>query len=369
MAEKKLSPFEEKLNNWVSDHIQRIPFVQKIFFLDHLRTMIHASLSLVEALDILSKEVSNKRFNRILGQIKVEVEKGQSLSTVLAKYPKVFPSMYVKMIESGELSGKLDETLAQIVTQMKKSQALASSIKGAMIYPAVILTAMGGIGIMMATMVLPKLIGIFKEFNAELPLPTRILIALTDFMSKPLYLTLLIAAFIGFIFGFVTLLKKSPAFKKTIHNFNLRLPIAGPVIKQINLAQFSLTLSSLLKSTIPIVDAIEITAETCTNVLYQETLHETAKKIKTGEPLSALLRTQPTIFPPMVTEMIMVGERSGQVDQLLTDLSEFYSNEVDKTMKNFATIIEPVIIIMLGIGVGGLAVSVILPMYTLVQNF
>lgn len=369
MADKPPSSLDQKLNAWLTDHVHRIPFVQKIFFLDHLRTMIHASLSIVEALEILGKEVGNKRFRRILVAVKDGVEKGQSLSSVLSKYPKIFPSMYVKMIESGELSGKLDETLGHIVTQMKKTHALASTIRGAMIYPAVIVTAMGGIAVMMATVVLPKLVGIFKEFNTVLPLPTRILIAVTDFVSTPLYLALVIIVFLAAVTGFLTLLKRSSAFRRCIHAVNLRLPIMGPVVKQINLARFSLTLSSLLKSTIPIVDAVDITADTCTNVLYQEALHETAKKIKTGEPLSALLRQTPKIFPPMVTEMVMVGERSGQVDSLLTELSEFYSAEVDKTMKNFATIIEPVIIILLGIGVGGLAVSVIMPMYTLVQNF
>ncbi|MEK7623569.1 MAG: type II secretion system F family protein [Patescibacteria group bacterium] len=366
---RQLSSLEQRLNTWVTDHLRRVSFVQKIFFLDHLRTMLHASLSLVEALDILSKEVSNKKLYKVIGEIKLEVESGQTLSVVLARYPSIFPSMYVKMIESGELSGKLDEALEHIVTQMQKTNTLNSSIRGAMIYPSVILAAMGGIGIMLATVVLPKLVEIFKEFDSALPLPTRILIAIVNVLEKPLFLALIIAGIIAGIIGFWMLLKKSPPFRRAVHALNLRLPIIGSVIQKINLARFSLTLSSLLKSTIPIVDAIDITADTCGNVLYQESLHTAAKRIKTGEALSVLLETSPRLFPPMVTEMIMVGERSGQVDQLLTQLSEFYSTEVDKTMKNFATIIEPVIIIILGIAIGGLAIAVILPMYSLVQNF
>lgn len=353
----------------ILERLTRIPFVQKVFFVDHLRTMMHASLSLVESLSILEKEMSNKRFKRIVGEIKADVEKGQELSEVLSEYPKVFPPIYVKMVHAGEVSGKLDESLEQIVIQMKKTQALNSSIRGAMIYPAVILTAMGGVGVFMAFFVLPKLIDIFKEFDAELPLPTRILIGIVNAASNPWYVIGFLIIVIGSISGFVYALKAAPAFRTAVHRLNLRLPIAGPVIREINLARFSLTLSSLLKSTIPIIDAVDITADTCTNVEYRTALHQTATDIKSGKPLSELLARSPQLFPPIVTEMILVGERTGEVDHLLNELSGFYSDEVDKTMKNFTTIIEPVIIIVLGVAVAGVAVSIVLPMYTLVQNF
>ncbi len=365
---RELSPLEEKLNDFFS-RFSRIPFVQKIFFVDHLRTMVHASLSLVEALGILAKEIENRKFKKIIEKIKDEVEAGKPLSEALAKYPKAFPPIYVKMVSSGEISGKLDEALEQVTVQMKKSHELASSIRGAMIYPAVILFAMGGVGILMTTVVLPKLIGIFEEFDTELPLATQLLIKLTNFLSNPLYLILSISLLVSFVVLFVILLRKSRPFRKTIHNINLHLPIFGGVIKQINLARFSLTLSSLLKSTIPIIDAMEITAETCSNVVYQDAIHKVAKDIKSGTPISELLRQYDTLFPPMITEMVMVGERSGEVDKLLEELSNFFGNEVDKTMKNFTSVIEPVIILALGIAVAGVAVAVIMPMYSLVQNF
>lgn len=350
-------------------HLIHISFVQKIFFLDHLRTMLHASLSLVEALDILGKEMTNKKFRRIVESIKQDVEKGTAFSEVLAAYPEIFPSMYVKMIESGEISGKLDESMEQIVIQMKKTHTLIGSIRSALMYPAVILVAMGGVGVMMATVVLPKLIEIFEDFETELPLSTRILIAVIKFLGNPVNLALLTASAIGAVGAVVILLKKSPSFKRTVHHINLWFPIMGRVIKQINLARFSLTLSSLMKSTVPIIDAVDITADTCTNMLYREALHAAAKSIKTGEALSTLLRATPKLFPPMTTEMIMVGERSGQIDRLLTDLSDFYGTEVDKTMKNFATVIEPIIIILLGVAIGGVAVAIVLPMYSLVEQF
>lgn len=366
---RELSPFEKKLNDWVADHLTRIPFVQKIFFVEHLRTMLHAGISLVEALGILHDEMENKKLQHIIEDIQRQTQEGKQLSEALATHPEVFPSVYIKMIAAGEVSGKLEESLEQIEVQMKKSQALASSIRGAMIYPAVVITAMGSVGVLMVTVVLPKLMVLFKEFDTTLPLPTRILIAITDIMGNPLYLSLIIIGVVGGIVAFIMLMKRSPGFRKTIHSIMLKTPIFGRVIKEINLARFSLTLSSLMKSAIPIIDAVDITADTCSNVRYQEALHYTTKEIQTGTPLSETLRHSPHLFPPIVTEMIMVGERSGDVDSLLTELSNFYGKQVDKTMKNFTTIIEPVIILLLGLAVAGMAVAVIMPMYTLVQNF
>lgn len=357
------------MNDWVNKHLIHIPFIQKTFFVEHLHTMIHAGLSIVEALDVLSKETENKKFKNIIAEIKADIEKGQPLSAALAKHPDAFPPIYTKMVEAGEIAGKLEDSLKQIANQMHKTHELTSSIRGAMIYPAIIVIAMGGIGIMMVTVVLPKLMVMFSEFKAELPLATRVLIAISGFMSQPknLIAVVLILAFL--ITSFSISLKRLPKFKHAIHNINLHMPIAGKIIKKINLARFSLTLSSLLKSTIPIAEAIEITASTCTNVLYQDTLRAAGQKIKSGMPLSEILRADFKLYPPMVTEMIMVGERSGEIDSLLDELSNFYSSEVDKTMKNFTTIIEPVIILLLGLAVAGMAVAVIMPMYTLVQNF
>ncbi|MBU0596752.1 type II secretion system F family protein [Patescibacteria group bacterium] len=365
---RELSAFEKKLTD-LTIKFTPISFTQKLFFVDHLRTMVSAGLSLVESLGILSRETANKRFKGIIGQIKNDVEKGEQFSEVLAKHPKVFPSIYVQMIASGEVSGQLETVLEQITEQMKKTRELLSSIRGALIYPAVILVAMAGIGILMATVVLPKILELFKDFDAELPLATQILIVVIDFVSKPLNLVLILILTISFFIGFIYLLKKSLDFKKFIHNINLHIPIIGPVIKKINLAKFSMTLSSLLKSTIPIITAVGITAETCGNVLYQDTLKMAAESIKKGDPLSQILHENEKLFPPMVTEMIMVGERTGEIEKLLNELAEFYGDEVDKTMKNFATIIEPIIILVLGVAVAGIAVAVVMPMYSLVQSF
>lgn len=363
--EKKLSPFEQKMNEWVSDHLSRVPIMDKILFISHMKTMVRAGLSLIDALKILSEEIVNKKLKKIIGEIKDGVEKGKQLSEVLARYPKVFPQIYVSMIEAGETAGKLESALDQVSTQMKKNHELSSKIRGAMMYPAVIVVAMVGISIEVVFFILPKLMDMFKEFDAELPLATRILIAFTNFSTK--YGLWMLIGIILFIFLAAWLIKK-PKVKKVVHSINLRLPIAGKIIKKINLARFTLTLNSLLESTIPIIEAVHICSEVLGNVIYKENLLYVSEALKKGEALSEILARFPKTFPPMVTEMIMVGERSGKTEDMLKELSEYYGNEVDTTMKNFTVIIEPVIILILGLAVAGIAVAVIMPMYSLAQN-
>jgi len=362
---KKMSPFETKMTAWISSHFVRIPVMQKILFISHLKTMVKAGLSLMDALKILSEEIENKRLRQIIREIKDGIEKGEQLSEVLENYPRVFPSIYVSMIAAGETAGKMENALDQVSTQMKKNHELSSKIMGAMMYPAVIVTAMIGISIEMVVFILPKMMLMFKDFDAQLPLSTRILLAITDFTQNyGLWLLLGIILLIMLCFW----LLKQPKVKKVVHAMNLKLPIAGHIIKQINLARFTLTLSSLLESTIPIIDATKICSEVLTNVIYKENLNVVAESLKKGEPLSEILAKFPRTFPPMVTEMIMVGERSGKTEDMLKELAEFYANEVDNTMRNFTTIIEPVIILALGLAVAFVAVAVIMPMYSLASS-
>jgi type IV pilus assembly protein PilC len=320
----------------------------------------------VAGLKILSQEIENQKLRKIIGEIKEEVEKGKQLSEALAKYPKVFPPIYVNMVAAGETAGKMEDALANISNQMQKSNELASKIRGAMIYPAVIIVAMTGIAIEIVFFVLPKLMVMFKEFNAELPLATRVLIFIVDFGQN--YGLYLIAAIITLIIIAAWMLKQ-PKIKKMVHAGVLHLPIFGAIIKKINLASFTLTLSSLLQSSIPIIDAVKTTADVQGNVTYRDTLLLVSEQLKKGETISKILQNYSNIFPPMVTEMIMVGEETGQVEQMLKEMSDYYSNEVDQTMKNFSTIIEPVIILALGLATAGIAVAVIMPMYSLAQSF
>lgn len=364
--EKPLSPFEQKLNAWVSDHLTRVPFVQKMLFVYHLKTMVKSGLSIISALKVLSEEIENKKLRKIIGEIKTEVEKGKQLSEVLALYPKVFPPIYVNMIAAGEMAGKLEEALSQVSNQMKKSHELTSRIRGALIYPIVVFVAMFGIALEMVLFVLPKVMVMFQDFQAQLPLATRILMGTMDFLGT--YGFHVLVVIIGLIVLWLYLLRQPPI-KKVVHRLNLHLPIFGVIIKKINLARFTITLSSLLQSTIPIIDAVKITASVQTNVIYRDNLLFASEVLKKGDTLSSVMKNFPETFPPMVNEMIMVGEQSGKVEDMLTELAEYYANEVDSTMKNFATIIEPLIIVVLGLMVAGIAVAVIMPMYSLAQAF
>lgn len=361
-----LSAFEQKLNIWFEKIFSHISFVEKMLFVFHLQIMIKAGLSIVAALHILSEETENKKLKKIIFQIKNEVEKGRQLSDVLAQFPDVFPEIYVSMIAAGETAGKMEESLSQVYNQMKKSHDLISHVRGAMVYPAVVMIAIIGIAIEMVVFVLPKILVMFQDFNAELPLPTRILIKTVGF-TQNYGIHLLIGLILLVAFGIF--LYKKPALKIKVHAASLKLPIFGEIIKKINLASFTLTLSSLLDSTIPIIEAVKITASVQTNLIYRASLIKVAENLKTGTTLSQNLAPFYKIFPPMVTEMVMVGEEAGKMNDMLKELSQYYANEVDSTMKNFSTIIEPVIIIIMGLMVAAIAVSVIMPMYSLAQNF
>lgn len=342
-----------------------ISTAQKIFLINNLRVMVKAGLSIVDALRILAAQTANKKLKKMLEEIGAEVNKGQALSETLAKFPKLFPEIYVKMIAAGEVSGTLDESLAEITEQMKKNYAMNSKIRGAMIYPAVIVTAVVGVGVEMIVFVLPKLLNLFTELNAQLPLSTRILIVVSNFLINYGFwlIIALIAALIGFIY-----LKKRPKIKRSLHGLILRLPIFGRIAQQINLARFTITLSSLLKSAISIVEALDITAAVLNNLHYKQAILEAGKKVKTGQGLSESLEKYPRLFPPLVTQMILVGEKSGTTEDLLNELAVYYTDEVDQTLKNISTIIEPVLMIFLGVAVAGLAVAVIMPMYSLSQG-
>lgn len=363
-----MASFTAKKIDWnhILENLQHITLPQKIFFVDSLRVMIKAGLSMVEALRILALQTPNRRFKKIIEEIKKNVEEGRSLTETLEKFPSVFPSIFVKMISAGEISGRLEDTLQQIVIQMKKSYELNSKVRGAMIYPVVVLVAMLGIGVEMIVFVLPKLLDVFKEMNIALPLPTRVLMTLSDFL---IHHGILVIILFGSCVGLIISIHKKLWFQKVWHMAIIRFPIIGNIVKQVNLARFTLTLSSLLKSTIPIIDALEITEQVVGNIHYKIIIKQTSEQIKSGKTLAECLTPFPLFFPPLASQMILVGEQSGKLEEMLSELASYYDNEVDRILKNISTIIEPVMIIILGIVVGALAVSVIMPLYSLAEGF
>jgi len=355
----------QRIDNWLIRNTS-VPLTQKVFFTENLRVMIHAGLSMSEGLNTLGLQAESKSFRKIILAIKKDVESGKSLSVGLAKFPKSFPDIYRSMIQVGEMSGTLEDVLDELTTQMKKDHKLRSKVKGAMTYPIVILVAMVGITTGLLIFVLPKLLGVFKEFGdtVQLPLATRMLIVISDFIQNNGILTataiVIAGGAIGYFYG------TAPG-KKFFHYIWLRGPVIGPITKKINLARFSRTISGLLRTDIPVVQAFEITSQTVRNVYYRQAILDSAETIKKGATIAESLAHHDVVFPPLVVQMVLVGERSGTVDELLADIADFYEQQVDNVLDSLSSIIEPVLILILAFMVGGVALAVITPMYALTQ--
>jgi type IV pilus assembly protein PilC len=345
--------------------LQRVSAIEKIFFTQNLQVMVRSGLSISVALKTLAEQTTNKSMRIILLDVQQKVDRGIPLSDSLAEHPKIFSELFVSMVRAGEKSGKLDEVLLQITNQLRKSHALIAKVKGALTYPVIVIIAMLGIGTAMMVYVIPQMTSIFQEVNATLPLPTLILIETSNFLVNNglwvlLGTILIVVTFVQFIHT-----KKG---KQNWHGFLLKLPIVSSILKKINLAKFARTFSSLLKTDIPIVQAFQITASTLSNVLYREALVQTGEGVKKGVAVSNIIRGYPKLFPPLIAQMIAVGEETGTLDNILEELAQFYEDDVDRTMGNLATIIEPVLMIVLGFGVGGMAIAIIMPMYSLSQS-
>lgn len=342
--------------------LSSIPLSEKLFFVQHLGIMLKAGISLSAALKTLAKQASNKRFAAIINDISKNVEKGVSFTESLKPHEKIFGQLFISMIESGEISGKLEEVLKRLYIQFKKNHELMAKIKGALTYPIVILTAMAGIGIFMMIFVIPKITAMFKDFNAELPLATKLLIKFSNSLIANGWLYL-----IGLVVLILIMIQsiKTVKGKYLLHGLLLKLPVFSPIIKKVNLARFSRTISSLLKTDIMIIKSFQITANVLGNVYYRDALNEMSNKIKKGGTINEVILSYPKLFPPVVAQMIAVGEETGELDYILEELAEFYEGEIDQTMNNLPAVIEPILILTLGLVVGGMAVAVIMPMYSI----
>jgi len=353
-----------KIRNF-SDKFQTVKLAQKIFFVQQLGIMVKTGISMSVALKTLAEQTTTKNFKKILFDLQQQVEKGNLLSKGLEKYQRIFGDLFVNMIKAGEASGKLEDVLRQLFIQMKKDHDIVAKVRGAMIYPAIVIIMMLVIVTLMMIYVIPSISSVFKEINVPLPFATRMMIGLSDFVvSKGLYI-LVALAILGICFWLVI---KSPKGKRILHQIILALPIAGAIIKKVNLARFCRTLSSLLKTDIPIVQSFEITAKILGSLPYKESLLAAKEQIKKGVSVEQSLRPYIKFFPPVVLQMISVGEETGTLDEILEESAVFYEDEVNQTMNDLPTIIEPVLMVILGVGVGGIAVAVIMPMYSLSQQ-
>lgn len=343
----------------------RVSLVEKIMFAQHLAVMIGAGLSLTRAIDALAAQSGSKKFSGILKDISSGIKGGTTLADSLSKHPKVFSELFINMVKVGETSGNLEEVLRVLADQMKKDHELRSRVKSAMIYPAVIVVAMFGIGIIMMLTIVPKLSAIFKELNTELPLTTRIVIGFSDFLTQHWILTILAIAILVLGARFILKTKKG---KNSFDWLLIKSPIFGEIIKKINSARLARTLGSMIKSGIPIAQSLQIVSKTLGNSLFRQSIEYASQQIQKGQSLSQCLKNYSQIYPPMVTQMVEVGEETGTLDEILTKLAEFYEEEVSNITKGLASIIEPILMIIIGAAVGLFAVSMLQPMYSMMES-
>lgn len=335
-----------------------------VIFSRQLAVMIEAKVPLLAAIKSISDQTVNPFFARILNSILSDIDEGKALSESLKKHQEVFSDLYINMVQSGEVSGNLQKSLENLANNIEKNYTLTQKVKGVLYYPAFILTAFFLVGFIMMTFVIPKLMEILKETNAKLPITTKILIATGDFMQHWWWAVLL-----AIILGVIALIYylQSEDGKKEFDVIKLKIPIIKRVLQYVYLARFSENLSTLVKSGLPIVSALQISGKVIGNSAFEADIMEAAEKVKTGGTISEVLVGKSN-FPPIMTQMIKVGEETGKLDTTLISMSNFYSREADQIILNLSSIIEPVLIVILGAGVGILVFSIIIPIYNIAQG-
>lgn len=334
----------------------------RIMFAKNLSAMLKAGLPLARALTVLERQMTGKAWKPIFASLTESLSKGTSFSAALALFPKTFPALFVSMVAAGEESGSLAQSLSIVGEQLEKSYLLQKKVRGAMMYPAIIFGVMIVIGVMMLIFVIPKLTSTFKEFNTELPMATRFVIWISDFFESN-YILIIIGLLI-LAAGTVVFLRTKLG-KRVMGKVTLKMPIIGPIAMEVNSARVSRTLSSLLSSGVEVVTAIKIAGDVVQNVYYKEMLARTAEDIQKGSTLQSLFMPRGDLYPSFVSEMIGVGEETGTLSKTLFEVAVFYESEVEQKTKDMSTIIEPFLMVFIGIGVGFFALAMISPIYSL----
>jgi type IV pilus assembly protein PilC len=327
--------------------------------------MLKAGLSLSRALLVLKKQTKNPKLSAILTSISNDINAGDTFSAALAKFPKVFSNLFVSMVRAGEESGNLANSLTDIGINLEKSNSLTKRIKGALIYPGIIMSAMVVIGILLFAFVVPTLASTFKSLGATLPWSTQLLIFFGNFFSHNLILSFVIV--FGAVFS-MFLLFRAKFMAKYIDFVVLKIPVISNMTKELNTARTARTISSLLFSGVSITRAVEITEDVVQNIYYKKVLQEAKTAIEKGAPFSEVFEANTNLYPIMMSEMIQVGEETGKLSDMLLQIALFYEEEVENRTKNMSTIIEPVLMLFIGAGVGFFAISMISPLYTILGS-
>jgi type IV pilus assembly protein PilC len=368
---KRITPRGRFKSGFTEFSIGRVSLMEKVLFAKHLGVMLKSGINLNEALEVISEQSTSKTFGKVINNILENIKKGQSLGSAMSRHPKVFDSLFVNIVKVGEESGTLEENLNYLTNELEERLELRRNVKAAAFYPAIVLSSTFGLGFILAYFVLPKITDLFKSLSFELPFTTKILLWVAEIMEKHGL----------FIFGGVVLsiiilraLTKQKFFKRPWHWFLIKMPILGNIIINYNLVLINRTLAILLKSGLTIDQGIEIAIQTTNNVIYQNRLKRVLPQVQKGNKFSDAIAgfkqsKRKPLFPLLTIKMIGVGERSGRMDESFGYLSEYFGKEVDNSTKNLTTVLEPLLLIFVGLVVGFIAISVISPIYQITGQF
>lgn len=354
---------ETKQNFW-EKILSRISFDDLVVTTRQLATMIQSGLILSESLDILSEQQSNKKLQRILENVSSDIKGGLDFATALEKHPDVFPPLYSKLVRAGQVSGKMDTVLLELANNLEKEREFRSKIRGAMVYPIVVLSMMVVVMLIMIFFVMPKLMGLYQESGLQLPLPTRIIITITSLVIN-FWWALLLVLIVLIILGrrFLATPEGKLMFDKTV----LRIPVVGKVSSLVILTSFTRNFALLISSGLSILESIKIVGEIVGNITFKKGLDTAYQGVERGLPFSTQLLGL-AAFPKIVGQMAKTGEETGRLDEIMFKLADYFEGEADRSLKNITTLIEPIILVILGVGVALLVISIILPIYQLTTS-
>ncbi|MCX6713341.1 MAG: type II secretion system F family protein [Candidatus Vogelbacteria bacterium] len=355
-------PLQSKKSFSLGSLFKSVGLKDKIVFASNLSSMISAGLSLARSLEVLARQTTRPFFKGIIRDLLTKVNSGESFSSALADYPTVFPPVFSAMVAAGEESGKLPQALTIIKDQMEKTYELKRKVVGAMIYPAIIIVAIVAIAILMMTFMVPQLSATFNDLKVELPLSTRLVIGTSDWLTANIWLFL-----VGLVVLIIAVLAwlRTEVGQITVDRIVIRLPVLGNLVREYNSAVVMRTVSSLISSGVSMTESMLITGKILQNRLYRPVIESAAGEIEKGILLSAVLTGYPKLFPVLATELTEVGEETGDLPKLLAEGAAFYEGEIDQATKNLSTIIEPVLMVVIGIAVGFFVIAMIGPMYSL----
>ena len=342
----------------------KVTFVDVVNFTRQLSIMLTAGVTLVDAFDIFKKQTVKPSFNRMIDQMDKDIRGGKRFSDSLKGYPGLFSDLYVSLVKAGEASGKLSEILLELSTTLEKQRELRGKLKGALIYPSLIIAGMFVVMFIMITFVIPKLLQLYKDLNVQLPWSTQLIVTVSDFSAKFWPFILIVIGFSAYSFyNFI----KSPRGKQLMDYYVLRIPVINNVIKQSMLVDTTRALSILVGSGVSILEALDIIREGNPNLEFQKAFARVSEKVEKGVSLGNALREEP-LFPPLIVQMAVVGEQTGHLDETMRKISEYFNIESELAIKNFTTLIEPTVLVILGLSIGFLIFSVITPIYSLTSS-